>query len=216
VLWQDYNNIGHAWLMPLEKIPAFVLLLAEYGFYTEGCILADAQLINPDHSTQAARVAAVYDVTAGLDSVFTQLGNEWEKNGYDPGRFARPADGRICTNASAIENGQDAPYWDYFTFSGQRSPLNHAIREYGPIEFMYGDAGTRPHGPMPAICGEGMKPGVNADDPRDFERAGAQARSGCGGRYHTVSGTGGNSCLFTELEDTCGRAFVRGLAGGDA
>jgi hypothetical protein len=92
----------------------------------------------------------------------------------------------LSANSSSTEGGKDAPYWDFFCFSGQRAPLNHAIREYGPVEFIYGDGSW---GGVPAICDEGMKPGINSSDPRDFERAGAQARSGCGGRFHTDAGT---------------------------
>jgi len=211
VLWQkDINNTGTSpWLMPTSKMPPFLALCAEYGFYIEGVNLADCQVCNPTVADQLTRVSAVRAATAGIDSLFEQSGNESAKNGFNPLNFTKPTD-RLAANASNIEGGPDAPYWDYFCFSGQRSPLNHAIREYGPIEFIYGDAGTFGGG-VPAICDEGMKPGINSSDPRDFERAGAQARSGNGGRFHSSSGTSGNSCLFDNLEKACAEAFVRGL-----
>ena len=211
VLWQkDINNTGTSpWLMPTSKMVPFLTLCAEYGFYIEGVILADCQVCNPTVAAQQARVSVQRSATVGIDSLIEQLGNEFSKNFFDPRNFTKPTD-RLAANASNIEGGPDAPYWDFFCFSGQRAPLNHAIREYGPIEFIYGDAGTYGGG-VPAICDEGMKPGINSSDPRDFERAGAQARSGNGGRFHSFSGTGGNSCLFDNLEKACAEAFVRGL-----
>lgn len=211
VLWQDFNNIGQAWQLPLSKLRPFLSLSAEYGFWIQGCILADCQFINKDTSAQQQRVADVRAETAGIDNHIEQLGNEYDKNGFDPRQFSRPTD-RFACNASNIEGGPDAPYWDFFTFSGQRSPLNHAIREYGPLEFIYGDTGTYPHGPMPAICDEGMKPGKDSFDPEDYRRAGAQAKSGNGGRFHSEAGTKGNSCLFNELEFNCAVAFFEGMS----
>ena len=210
VLWQkDIGNTGHsAWQMPVEKLKPFHELAAAHGFYIEGTILADCQVLNPSTAAQQTRVNDVRVATVGIANVVEQLGNEYDKNGHDPRLFTKPSD-RLAANSSSTEGGKDAPYWDFFCFSGQRSPLNHAIREYGPLEFMYNDG--KPWGGVPAICDEGMKPGVNSSDPRDFERAGAQARSGCGGRFHSVAGTGGNSRLFDDLEKRCAAAFIKGL-----
>lgn len=209
VLWQkDIGNTGQSpWQMPTSKLRPFLALAADYGFYVEGVVLADCQVVNPNEADQQARVQAVRAATVGITNHLEQLGNEYEKNGFEPQHFTKPAD-RLAANASSVEGGADAPYWDFFCFSGQRSPLNHAVREYGPLEFIYGD-GT--WGGIPAICGEGMKPGANSSDPRDFERAGAQARSGCGGRFHSDAGTAGNSRLFNDLELACAQAFIKGL-----
>lgn len=210
VLWQkDIGNTGHSpWQMPTEKMAPFLALAQDYGFYVQGVILADCQVVNPNQLDQWGRVDAVRAATAGIDNHIEQLGNEYSKNGFDPRQFARPKD-RLAANASNTEGGPYAPFWDFMCFSGQRSPLNHAIREYGPIEFMYGDvvAGVE----IPAVCDEGMKPEKDSSDPRDFERAGAQARSACGGRFHSDAGTAGNSRLFTDTERACAQAFVFGI-----
>src|SRR6185436_14847788 len=149
------------------------------------------------------------------------LGNESDKNGHDPRNFARPTD-RLAANSSTTSSGvgKDHPYWDFFCFSGRRDPLNAWIRENGPVEFMYStSAEGKPWGGVPAICDEGAKPGVNNSyQPRDWERAGAQARSGCGGRFHSLTGTGDKnqphivpSGLFSPFERECAAAFVKGL-----
>jgi hypothetical protein len=209
VLWQKgpgSNGLTAPWQMPTAKMRSFLSLLAEYGFYCEGCILADQQSFSDPH----VRVDGVRAATAGITNHFEQLGNEYQKNGFEPRDFSRPTD-RLATNASAVTGGADAqPYWDYFTFSGERDPAQKAIREYGPIEFI---AGAGAWGGLVAICGEGFKPGQTSSDPRAFYAAGAQARSACGGRYHTDAGTAGNCRLFNTLELTCGRAFTEGLLG---
>jgi hypothetical protein len=210
-LWQKgqgSNGLTAPWQMPTEKMRPFLALLAEYRFYGMGVILADCQAVNPNEVDQQTRVNSVRISTAGVTNHYEQLGNEYEKNGFNPAHFAKPTD-RMAANASSIEGGKDAPYWDLFLFSGQRSPLNHAIREYGPIEFMYGDRAT--WGGLPASCDEGMKPGIDSTDPRDYERAGAQARSGIGGRFHSTAGTAGNCRLFDGLELACAQAFIKGL-----
>lgn len=210
VLWQkDINNTGHSpWLMPLDKLRPFLELAASYGFYIQGTILADCQVVNPSTIHQGQRVQDVRHATEGVTSLIEQLGNEYDKNGFEPNSFIRPTD-RLAANASSIEGGKDAPYWDFFCFSGQRSPVNHAIREYGPIEFMLSEDGN--WGGVPALCDECFKPGKESSNPRDWERAGAQARSGIGGRFHTVSGTSGNSSLFNDLERDCAAAFTQGI-----
>lgn len=208
VLWQkDIGNAGRPWLMPLAKVRPFVEALASVGFYVQGTILADCQAVNPNEADQQSRVNDIRSTTVGLTNHYEQLGNEYDKNGHDPRHFSKPSD-RMAANSSSTEGGKDAPYWDLFCFSGQRDPLNHAVREYGPLEFIYG-SGT--WGGLPAICDEGMKPGENSSDPRDYERAGAQARSGCGGRFHSDAGTKGNSRLFNDLELACAKAFVKGI-----
>jgi hypothetical protein len=212
VLWQKgpgSNGLTVPWVMPVAKLRPFLALCAEYLFYVEGVILADCPSINPNESDQKARVKAVRDATVGITNHIEQLGNEWEKNGHDPRHFTKPTD-RMAANSSSIEGGTDAPYWDFFCFSGQRSPLNHAIREYGPLEFIYAEGGPG-WGGVPAICDEGFKPGAGSVDPRDWERAGAQARSGCGGRFHSDAGTAGNCRLFNDLELDCAKAFTKGL-----
>lgn len=210
VLWQkDVNNTGHSpWQMPEGKLVPFLELLTSYGFYTQGTILADCQVVSPSTQAQQERVNRVRSATTGVPSLIEQLGNEYDKNGHNPGNFASPGD-RLAANSSSTENGKDAPYWDFFCFSGQRSPLNHAIREYGPVEFMYGDG--KGWGGLPALCDEGMKPGLNEGGPREWERAGAQARSGIGGRFHTEAGTIGNSRLFNGIERDCATAFLQGI-----
>lgn len=209
VLWQkDINNSNNPWQMPIDKLKPFLQLAAGYGFYIQGTILADCQVVNPNTAAQGQRVQDVRRATEGVNNNIEQLGNEASKNGFDPRQFSKPID-RLAANASNVEGGADYPYWDFFGFSGQRSPLNHAIREYGPIEFMYG--GPNGWGGVPAICDEGMKPGINSNDPRDYERAGAQAKSGCGGRYHTDAGTAGFSRLFNSLEIDCAKAFIEGI-----
>lgn len=210
VLWQkDLRNAGNPWKMPLDKLAPFLALAAEYRCYISGAILADCAVVNPHEADQLVRVSDIRQATRGIANLVEELGNEYEKNGFDPTHFARPND-RMAANASNVEGGKDAPYWDFFVFSGRRSPVQAAIREYGPVEFIFG-AGT--WGGVPAICSEGMKPGIDSSEPRDFERAGAQARSGCGGRIHTDAGTAGESRLFNGLEATCARAFVKGLVG---
>ncbi len=215
VFWQkDIFNKGNPWQLPVGKLVPFLKLCGDYGFYIQGTILVDCQAINPMVVQQQARVNAVRAATVGVVNHFEQLGNEYDKNGFDPKNFSKPND-RLSANASSTEGGKDAtPYWDFFCFSGQRSPLNHAIREYGPIEFMYGWGG------VPAICDECFKPGIGSNDPLDYYRAGAQARSGVGGRIHTRTGTGDNndpglvpSGLFTPLEVESVKWFVKGLVG---
>ncbi len=210
VLWsKDIGNTGRSpWQMPIPKLKPFLSLAAEYALYIQGATLADQQIVCPDPIKQGQRVQDVRRATEGVTNLIEQLGNEYEKNGHDPWQFSRPAD-RLSANSSSTEGGKDAPYWDFFCFSGQRSPTNHAIREYGPLEFMYSDG--RPWGGVPALCDEGFKPGVNSSEPRDWERAGAQARSGIGGRFHTVAGTAGNSAPFSSLERECGLAFIQGI-----
>lgn len=213
VLWQKglgSNNLTASWQMPLGKLRPFLALAAEYRFYIEGVILADCQVVNPAWNEQNDRVNAVRGATTGVTNNIEELGNEFSKNGFDPARFAKPHD-RLAANASNTEGGADAPYWDFFCFSGRRSPVQAAIREYGPIEFLYGDRAT--WGGLPVICDEGFKPGQQSSDPRDFERAGAQARSCNGGRFHSDAGTAGNSRLFTPLEFACATAFVKGMIG---
>lgn len=210
VLWQkDIGNSGNPWQMPREKLRPFIASMAEWGFYVQGTILADCKVVNPNEADQQNRVSEVRSATVGLSNLIEQLGNEYDKNDHDPRHFSKPTD-RMAANSSSMEGGKDAPYWDFFCFSGQRSPLNHAVREYGPLEFIYGE-GAPGWGGLPAICDEGMKPGINSSDARDFERAGAQARSGCGGRFHSDAGTAGNSRLFNDLELACAKAFVKGI-----
>jgi len=199
-----------AWLMPLEKARPFHALLAEYGFYGQGAILADAQVVNPNERDQQRRVDEVRAATTGISNLIEQLGNEAEKNGFNPRAFSKPGD-RLAANASSTEGGKDYPYWDFFCFSARRDPTQAAIREYGPIEFIYGPDNTG-WGGVPAMADEGFKPGKQSSDPRDFERAGAQARSGCGGRFHSIEGSE-NSRLFNDTTTDCARAFVRGLIG---
>lgn len=220
VLWQkDINNSNRPWLMPLAKLRPFLELAASYGFYVQGTILADCHVVNPSVADQQQRVSMVRTATAGMPNLLEQLGNEADKNGHDPRNFTRPAD-RLAANSSSTSSGpgKDYPYWDFFCFSGARSPANSWIRENGPVEFMYGRVQT--WGGVPAICDEGAKPGTNDYRPRDWERAGAQARSGCGGRFHSVTGTGDKnqpqivpSGLFTPFERECAAAFVKGLKG---
>lgn len=208
VLWQkDVGNVGNPWMMPLSLMGPFLALAEEYGFYVQGTILADCGVVNPYEADQRGRVADQRAATSGINNLIEQLGNEYDKNQHDPRHFPQPTD-RLSANSSSTEGGKDAPYWDFFCFSGQRSPLNHAIREYGPVEFIYSEGNW---GGVPAICDEGMKPGLNSNDPRDYERAGAQARSGNGGRFHTAAGTSGNSCLFDSLEEACAISFIKGL-----
>jgi hypothetical protein len=186
VLWQkDIGNTGHSpWQMPTAKLRPFLGFMESFGFYVQGTILADCPVVNPNEADQQARVSAVRSATVGVSNLIEQLGNEYDKNGHDPHHFSKPSD-RLSANSSSTEG-----------------------REYGPVEFIYGDGSW---GGVPAICDEGMKPGINSSDPRDFERAGAQARSGCGGRFHTDAGTAGNSRLFNDLELACAQAFVKGL-----
>lgn len=219
LLQKDIGNTGHSpWQMPIAKLRPFLALCAEYGFYVEGVILADCQIVNPSFSDQERRVNEVRHETAGVSNLIEQLGNEYGqngqgdtgKNGFDPWKFSKPTD-RLAANASSTEGGKDAPYWDFFCFSGQRKPLGHAIREYGPIEFMYSDG--HPWGGVPALCDECFKPGEESSDPMDYYRAGAHARAGIGGRFHTDAGTKGSSRLFNDLEKACAEAFVQGLRG---
>ena len=219
VLWQKGNdsNIPVSWQMPVDKMPPFLALAAEHDFYIQGVILANCQAVNPGEQAQQLRVQQVREATAGITNHIEQLGNEYGprkgdygKNGFNPWNFARPTD-RLAANASSTEGGEYAPFWDFMCFSGRRSPLNGAIREYGPIEFMYG--GVVQGVSIPAICDEGMKPGINSFERRDYERAGAQGRSGAGARYHSPAGTSGNSCLFNELEYDCAVGFVEGMKG---
>lgn len=206
-LWQkDLRNAGNPWQMPLGKLRPFLALAGEYGFYISGCILADCAVVNPHEADQQRRVAEVREATVGISNHVEELGNEYEKNGFDPWHFSRPTD-RMASSGSNVEGGRDGPYWDYFLFSGRRRPEQAAIREYGPIEFIYGAAGW---GGLPAVCSEGMKPGQTTSDPRAFERAGAQGRSANGFRFHSDAGTAGESRLFNSIELTCGRAMVRG------
>lgn len=213
-LWQKgpgSNGLTEPWLMPTSKMPGFLNLLAEYQLYCEGCILADCRFFG-GADWQRERVAQVRAATAGISNHAEQLGNEYQKNDFDPRNFSKPID-RLSTNASAITGGADAlPYWDYFTFSAERSPAQKAIREYGPVEFLYGDRNV--WGGLPALVGEGFKPGIDSSDPADYERAGAQARSASrAGRIHTDAGTAGNCRLFNSIELTCVRSFVKGLIG---
>jgi hypothetical protein len=208
VLWQkDVRNQNQPWMMPLHKIPPFLGLGAEHGLHTQGCILADAQVVNPNEADQQRRVSDVRSVTAGIDANIEQCGNEWGKNGFNPAHFSQPTD-RLSTRASG-DDGFNDPIWDFFTFSGERGPEQKAIREYGPLEVIYARG-------KPAICDEGMVPGEDSSDPRDYERAGAQARSGNGGRFHSRAGSNRDAHmarLFTPLERVCAEAFVRGMIG---
>jgi hypothetical protein len=209
VFWQadikNYRPDRTAWQMPLDKMGPFLEECAKYGFWIEGTALQQCQVVNPDERDQQRWVANVLSATAGSDNYLFQLGNEWDINGFNPDNFTRPQN-RICSNASNKDPIGKAK-WDYWSFSGRRD-LPKAIMEYGPIEYLYGDGGK---GDMPVFSGEGMKPGINSNDPRDWERAGAQARSGCGGRFHHEAGTRGSSRLFDGLERACGIAFVTGL-----
>lgn len=214
VLWQkDVRNANQPWVMPVDKLGPFLAACGDRGFYVQGTILADCQVVNPDERLQQLRVSDVRLVTTTFSNLIEQLGNEFSKNGFDPRHFSKPAD-RLAVNASNVEGGAYAPFWDFMCFSGQRSPLNHAMREYGPLEFIYGAVANGVQ--IPAICDEGMIPGENSSNPRDFERAGAQARSGNGGRFHSRAGSNRDehlARLFTPLEKECALAFVKGLKG---
>lgn len=216
VLWQkDVRNAGVLWQMPTSKMVDFLALCEEYGFYVQGTILADCQAVNPTLPAQLLRVEAVRAATRGIANHIEQLGNEAFKNGHDPRNFLRPTD-RLAASSSGPNFGDSdfhaSDVWDFFCFSGDRSPEQKAIREYGPMEVMY-DLNK------PAICDEGAKPGLPYTDPRIWESMGAQAASGAGGRFHAEAGTGTQnpsqpvSRLFNNIERTCAEAFVWGAKG---
>lgn len=218
VLWQkDIRNRGDKWQMPLDKLRPFLALCNEYEMYVQGCILADCQVVNPNASDQQRRVADVRAATKGIANHLEQLGNEYDKNGFDPATFSRPTD-RLAANASNMKPIGGAK-WDYYGFSGRRD-LPKSIMEYGPIEYLYGaDDGS---GPIISICDENMKPGTGngeCNQPRVYERCGAEARAANGGRFHHWAGTGNQdpnvpiSRLFNPLERACAAAFVEGLRG---
>jgi len=212
VLWQkDVRNAGVLWQMPLEKLSPFMALCAEYGFWVEGTILADCQVVNPSEAAQLERVRQVRAATAGISNHIEQLGNEFGKNGFDWTHFSRPTD-RLCVNASGTNGFDPAQVWDFFAFSAERAPEQKAIREYGPLEVMYAVN-------TPAIVDECAKPGMPYTDPSIWFRMGAQARSGAGGRFHSEAGTGNQNPnhpvnrLFNPLELRCAIQFVKGLVG---
>jgi hypothetical protein len=215
VLWQkDIRNQNQPWSMPLHKIAPFLKKCSDRGrAYVQGCILADCQVVNPSTQAQQRRVNDVRNVTAGISNNIDQLGNEFDKNGFDWRNFSKATD-RLSINASGTNGFDPSQVWDVFVFSGERSPAQKAIREYGPIEVMYANG-------RPAVCDEGMVPGEDSSDPREYERAGAQGRSGSGARFHSRAGSnrdpGPNlSRLFTPLEYACAEAFLKGLGGDES
>ena len=206
VRWLCQHQFRGRWAMSVPGIRGLVDLAEAEGFYSQVCILADVwQTV----AEQQARVAAVNEVLQGTHAL-PQLGNEFNKNGFSPTDFKKPAGSLLWANASTTQDYQGwaiyRPVWDYVTFSGAREPMEKAMLGYVPWETQYEVA----H--VPILIGEAAKPGVNSMGPKEFYRAG-RAASGCnGGFLHTAAGTSDSCRLFTDIERACGTELFTAMA----
>ena len=106
------------------ELPKFNDLLTSWGCWWEATVFLDAQQVMPNPSQQLehwARYGSTWITTpAEIPNPFTELVNEYPKNGVDPSRF-NSFPWLICSRGSGL--GDAPPYrpgWQYFGWHGRR------------------------------------------------------------------------------------------------
>lgn len=93
-----------------DHIPAFSEALLRLGFYWQPVVYADEQIIKSGHDF----VYKLAEIFHNRYYILPSLGNEWSKNGFNPGDFSRPNTNNLWSRGSQV--GDTAPYypsWDW-------------------------------------------------------------------------------------------------------
>jgi hypothetical protein len=125
----------------------FAQALKRAGFYWMPVVYADEQVVKSGHDF-------VYQVASHLHDMYwvlPSLGNEWSKNGFNPGDFVRPNTNNLWSRGSNV--GDEAPWypsWDWKEW--------HPRRDWPKVLFGNDDMWY-------------VKEGINADNRKLDKRA---------------------------------------------
>lgn len=130
-----------------DHIHDFANAIKNAGMYWMPVVYADEQIIKSGHNFVYKLAELFHDHYWIVPS----LGNEWSKNGFDPGNFTRPNTNNLWSRGSQV--GDTAPYypsWDWKEW--------HARRDWPKVLFGNDDAWY-------------VKEGINSDGVRLDKRA---------------------------------------------
>lgn len=140
-----------------DHIKPFARFLNDLDLYWNPIIFADQQVFGWSIEKQRDflnKCAAQFD---GEANVMPSLGNEYQKNGFDPSRFAKPNTSNLWSRGSSV--GDTEPYypgWDYKEWHPRRD-MPQVLTACGDGWYVANgiDAGGKIlDRPMPCIAGE--------------------------------------------------------------
>jgi len=93
-----------------DHIPAFAEALMKMGFYWQPVVYADEQIIKSGN-TFVYKLAEIFH---NKPWIIPSLGNEWSKNGFNPGDFSRPNTNNLWSRGSEVaDTAPWYPSWDW-------------------------------------------------------------------------------------------------------
>ena len=206
------------------ELPKFNDLLTSWGCWWEATMFLDAQQVMPNPSQQLehwARYGSTWITTpAEIPNPFTELVNEYPKNGVDPSRF-NSFPWLICSRGSGL--GDAPPYrpgWQYFGWHGRRDYPKVTSSTEDMWYVSQGGAWSNEVATYPPMIAVHDEPIGFAEQAQDGRRSsspalaatlGAAAKElGQGGTFHSDDGI--YSRLYSPRTRSCALAFFQGLS----
>jgi hypothetical protein len=202
---------------------------AQFGFYVQYTLFADAQIIMPDVGMQKDYAHRVYDAFAGCQTVLFEKANEWQKNGCYPYDIPDPPAPFLWTQGSSLD-GNPPLGGHYACFHGRRDEGPKGQLASGDLAWVVhgwqdapwdghsvGMIGTQWYGSHcptihdePIGFAENAISGKRSNNTRLAYALGVDAAlHGAGGTFHSDNGIQGQP--FERITLACAQAFVVGL-----
>jgi len=175
----------------LSQLGPFVDFLNERGFIPQVEVFADCQTLLPNVNDRIVRWNRVNEILRGK-VVLVSCGNEWDKNGFNPGEFADPQNGILWSRGSATgDKACFLPEGRFNLFHPRRDMPKMMDDSVASSTYLYNSYGLR--GPL--IMDEGIgfasysQDGRRSNDPQLARRlAGHYAFEWDGAYFHNESG----------------------------
>lgn len=204
-----------------SSIRPFAGLVADFGFWTQAEVFADAQIIMPKVSDRIAHWQQWCAVISGDSNIWTSKGNEAPKNGFDPLELPGVPDGMWSQGSQLTDGNPTMPSGDWTQFHGNRTSGLRGYQAASDLAFVIhgwdenpaGWSGTHKVAVLDEWLGadEVNDPGRRSNDTRAFYRAGADAALWGGGMiFHSTDGV--SSQPFRPVTRACALANFMGLA----
>jgi hypothetical protein len=198
-------------LPTLDWLPDVLTLLELHQLYAEVVALCDCQVLLPDQAHQHARVDFIAGILSGRPHFF-QLGNEYQKNGFDPYGFPRPEGVMLASRGSNIQDGNVVnPAWDYVSHHPARKNTWEWVVKGTDAIYQQRLGLGNGVSDKPLVYGEIEKAGADWTDPEAY-RVFSQislASGAAGVTFHSVAGL--TSALWDDTQYQCAVACYQGL-----
>lgn len=192
-----------------EKLLPFAQLLNSRGILLLATVFVDAQDVLPNVAQQQQHWQRM--TAFASTNTLLSLGNEWHKNGFDPGNFSALS-GLVCSRGSDLSDAAPfKPYWNFAEFHPRRDMPTSVMDTVASPVFIHGSGGLA--GPL--FIDEPPKFGTNGSsaefvEPFTAYRFARHYATECGGAcFHNFFGQRGQ--LMDGQTQACASAWSRGM-----